>query len=98
MGGDERSFGGAHGTRGGDIGGDSKHYGSCSFRKKGGHRVNHIRGDTGDQQSGPEGRGIDVIEPGLDVQEPRGDFQHGSLQGLYFVYEGEAGIGGAEYW
>jgi len=51
---------------------------------------------VGGQKPGSEGGGIDVVEASLDVQKEGGDLQSGSLEGFYFVSEGEAGVGGAE--
>ena len=50
----------------------------------------------GGQEPGSEGGRVDVVEAGCDVQEDGGDFQSGSLESLYLMCKGEAGVGGAE--
>jgi len=72
--------------------------GTGSFRQEGGYPVDHVGGDLGGEKSGPEGRGIDIVEAGFDVEEEGGDLQSGSLKSLYFVSESKAGVGGAKSW
>jgi len=50
------------------------------------------------QESGSKGGGVDIVEAGFDGKEQGGDFQSGSLESLYFVHEGEAGVGVTESW
>ena len=66
--------------------------------QEGGNPVDHIGGSVGGQESSPEGVGVDIVEACFDVQEKGGYLQSRSLEGFYFMCEGEAGGGGAESW
>jgi len=66
-GGDRGSLRGSHPDRGGNVGGALEHQGAGPFREEGGHPVDHVRGDTGGQESGSNGGGVDIVEGGFNV-------------------------------
>ena len=91
-------MGGAHRNQGGEVGGALEDQSTGPLRQEGRYTVDHIGGYVGGQESGFEGGGIDFVEASFNVQEKRGELQFRSLESLYLMCDGEADVGGAEFW